>query len=197
MDVARGGQGMAFVPALAALPALAAAGVALGGGAPEAAAEEGAGGAAGGGGGAAAGDEEGAGGGTGAAAQEGGVAAAAAPGGVAAAGGAAAGAAAAPEALAGCGTRPMQSTRVRDLAVRLSAQPTYVFCHLGCCEHLVQVRLGAFLFPGPPPVAAGSNRFPAALAVDALSSRCGTEEGGVEELRRPLLVWCCRCTTCG
>ena len=28
-----------------------------------------------------------------------------------------------------------------ELSLRLSSWPAYMFCHLGCCEHLVQVAL--------------------------------------------------------
>lgn len=34
----------------------------------------------------------------------------------------------------------MGATRFDQLAVRVSNYPNYLYCHLGCCEHLVQVR---------------------------------------------------------
>lgn len=33
----------------------------------------------------------------------------------------------------------LEGVKVADLAVRVGAHPTAMFCHLGCCEHLVQV----------------------------------------------------------
>ena len=36
-------------------------------------------------------------------------------------------------------THTLQDTIFSQLAVRLANNPNYLFCHLGCCEHLVEV----------------------------------------------------------
>jgi hypothetical protein len=38
--------------------------------------------------------------------------------------------------------QPMHQVPLASLTARLSNYPTYLFCHLGCCEHLIQVRHG-------------------------------------------------------
>mmetsp|Transcript_12865 Transcript_12865/g.35058 ORF Transcript_12865/g.35058 Transcript_12865/m.35058 type:complete len:343 (+) Transcript_12865:2-1030(+) len=37
-------------------------------------------------------------------------------------------------------TANMQDTTFNQLALRLTNFPSYIFCHLGCCEHLIEVR---------------------------------------------------------
>ena len=51
-----------------------------------------------------------------------------------------------------CAARGGRTLRVtvRDLCVRLTNHPAYLFCHLGCCEHLVCVRDVRLLHPADP-----------------------------------------------
>jgi hypothetical protein len=39
----------------------------------------------------------------------------------------------------GCRTADIQRTQFMQLRARLANHPNYIFCHLGCCEHLVEV----------------------------------------------------------
>lgn len=50
---------------------------------------------------------------------------------------------AAPAQLVEPGVRPMEETRLGELSLRLSNWPCYLYCHLGCCEHLLLVRAWA------------------------------------------------------
>jgi hypothetical protein len=43
--------------------------------------------------------------------------------------------------------QPMHQVPLASLTARLSNYPTYLFCHLGCCEHLVQVGHTAGITP--------------------------------------------------
>jgi hypothetical protein len=45
------------------------------------------------------------------------------------------------DAVLGPTSVSMEDTSLAKLTVRLSGMPTYMYCHLGCCEHLVQVML--------------------------------------------------------